>query len=538
MCAAAIGLVFVLGPASPASAHGAASDDAPASNYRSRVTDHPPLDGVQLRVIEAGSRVELVNRSDEEVVVEGYDGEPYLRVGPDGVLENSNSPATYLNQDRDGAVAPPAGVGEGPPRWRRISGERSVRFHDHRAHWMGGDPPLVRERPDERHMISQWEVPLRVGDRTVKVAGVLEWVPGPSPLGWVGFAAAIGAALLALVLRRRVLTAIVAVFAITTAAAVLFAVGAWQASSESSFGKLPMLTLPVLVATLLAGALSLARARRSDALVLAAGAACTAALTTALTSGDWLVRSQLPTALPAQLGRAAVASVLGAGAGLAIGALGVIAAPLLARSSSGGSDRRAERTSPVAEPAAATAADNEAADDEKVTAGRRSDPPDTNRPPPVDAPPEGAGHPAAHGVELGRFRTRILVAAGATVAAVLTISQLTGGDAEQPTSPGDVAAALGQICAAVGSAPSDSGVALRAAFEGPAHDTLHTFAADVEAKDRAAAGTLLRAKQEIEATIATPGDVPDPGPELVVAIADGFDVLGDPAPQPCMEDDT
>ena len=80
----------------------------------------PALPGVTVRVLQFGDDLELVNRSGTEVVVPGYEDEPYLRIGPDGVWRNQRSPATYINLDRyaPGRRCPPtadpagrAGVG-------------------------------------------------------------------------------------------------------------------------------------------------------------------------------------------------------------------------------------------------------------------------------------------------------------------------------------------------------------------------------------------------------------------------------------------
>ena len=57
-----------------------------------------------VRILQFGDEFELVNETVTEVVVPGYSDEPYLRIGPDGVWRNANSPATYLNLDRFGRV--------------------------------------------------------------------------------------------------------------------------------------------------------------------------------------------------------------------------------------------------------------------------------------------------------------------------------------------------------------------------------------------------------------------------------------------------
>ena len=87
----------------------------------------------------------------DQVIVLGYDGEPYLRLDGDGVWENERSPAVGLNAERQ--QGEPAGDADpkAEPSWRKLSGGDTVLFHDHRAHWMGSQPPAaVREDPDSR----------------------------------------------------------------------------------------------------------------------------------------------------------------------------------------------------------------------------------------------------------------------------------------------------------------------------------------------------------------------------------------------------
>ncbi|HEX6312993.1 MAG TPA: hypothetical protein VF152_15370, partial [Acidimicrobiia bacterium] len=175
----AIVLAGIAGSATPAAAHG--DSGAGPTNYQTRVDSvSPPAAGIEVRAVDVGESLELVNTTDTDVVVLGYDDEPYLRVGPDGVYENRLSPAAYLNESPDSADAPvPAAVDPAaPPRWHRISGGDTVRWHDHRAHWMAEqDHPAVRRDPGSRHVVQPFTIELRRDGDTISVAGQVVWVP-------------------------------------------------------------------------------------------------------------------------------------------------------------------------------------------------------------------------------------------------------------------------------------------------------------------------------------------------------------------------
>ena len=113
-------VLLVVVPAAPASAHGPTPD---GTNYRSTVTgvvgsDGAPdsVPGITWRVLGGDGLLQVRASGDAEVVVTGYDEEPFLRVGPDGVFENRNSPAAYLNGDRYAAITVPSHVdADAPP---------------------------------------------------------------------------------------------------------------------------------------------------------------------------------------------------------------------------------------------------------------------------------------------------------------------------------------------------------------------------------------------------------------------------------------
>ncbi len=68
----------------------------------------PVVLGLQATVLGGDDRLSVRNWSTKIVVILGYDGEPYLRFGRDGVFANVHSPATYLNRVRNRPVKLPS----------------------------------------------------------------------------------------------------------------------------------------------------------------------------------------------------------------------------------------------------------------------------------------------------------------------------------------------------------------------------------------------------------------------------------------------
>jgi hypothetical protein len=137
------------------------------------------------------------------LTVLGYDGEPYLRIGPEGVQRNRNSPATYLNEERYADVAvPPRADPDAPPDWEQLSRAARHAWHDHRAHWMApAPPPAVTEGPDRQRRLHGWSVPFAYDGTAYEVRGVLHWTPGPARWPWL-LAGLVLTAPAALALRR------------------------------------------------------------------------------------------------------------------------------------------------------------------------------------------------------------------------------------------------------------------------------------------------------------------------------------------------
>lgn len=197
-------IVFTLDWAGPALAHGGGTADA--TNFRSNVdrvvvgdgsNDAEPMDvpGVTWRIRALDSYLEVTNETAQELVVTGYEGEPYLRITRDRVLVNRNSPALYLNNDRFAETSVPAGVGpDAEPDWVEEGSGPTYRWHDHRVHWMAQTlPPQAKTDPSTAHIIQNWSVPFTLNGEQFATLGTLRWVPA-SPW-WPVLLAALAAVL-------------------------------------------------------------------------------------------------------------------------------------------------------------------------------------------------------------------------------------------------------------------------------------------------------------------------------------------------------
>jgi len=221
-----VGSLIVL--ASLGAATTAHADAAGPTDYRSEVVSvDPETPAIEVSIVGGDAFVEL--RADEgtEVFVLGYEGEPYLWFQPDGtVLENQNSPATYINRDRYGTIEIPAVAdGEADADWKQVASGGHWAWHDHRSHWMQTTRPVGQAPGDQ---ILDATIPLVVDGTDVGVQVVSTWLPEPSPVaGWLGGVAGLALAVMSWQMRRRD-RSMPAISATVPAALLALLVGGWQ----------------------------------------------------------------------------------------------------------------------------------------------------------------------------------------------------------------------------------------------------------------------------------------------------------------------
>jgi hypothetical protein len=169
----------------------------------------PHVPGISLQVLSGDDRFQLINRSKETVLVQGYDKEPYARITPDGtVAVNHNSPAFYLNTDRYGAVTvPKTASAHATPDWQVLDKTGVFEWHDHRMHYMSRDvPPIVKDK-SQRTKVFDYAIPIKIGATQGRILGTLWWAPpkgGGAPVGAiVAFLVVVLGGVVAVVAARR-----------------------------------------------------------------------------------------------------------------------------------------------------------------------------------------------------------------------------------------------------------------------------------------------------------------------------------------------
>ncbi|GIF06729.1 hypothetical protein [Actinoplanes siamensis] len=294
----------VIAPATPVSAHG--GEGANVTSYRTTVTGvSSPMDGLSVRVVEGGARLELVNDTGRPIEVLGYSGEPYLEIRPDGVYQNQSSPATYVNRTLAGETpVPPAADVTSAPTWQKISSDSTVRWHDQRTHWLGtARPPQAVADPDHAHRLRDWAVPLRDQVRVFEIRGTLDYEP--PPVTWAWWAGAVLAGLLLTALLRW-WPRLVAPLALIAGLSVLVYAVTRGLDGAGWSGVL-----------LVTGALALGAAWRHPPFYLALAGFVVAAFA-GFASSDAFLAAVVPAVGPGWLARACVALTIAAGAALAM----------------------------------------------------------------------------------------------------------------------------------------------------------------------------------------------------------------------------
>ena len=318
-----------------AAAAPASADPAEPTDDRARVTGvQPAVDGVTFDVVGGDSFLRGVVEPGHEVTVFGYEGEPYLRFGPDGVVEeNRRSPAAVLNESRYGTGGDLAGTDpDAEPEWTRVADGGSHVWHDHRIHWMAATEPPQLAGADTGRIMDWQPIPLLVDGTPASLHGELVREAPPALAPWLAVSLVVAAAAVASGWRRPTTGTAAALLAAAGLALVTSLVAELGVPAETG-RRWAVVAVAALAAVCALAAVARPRSRLAPTLVLGAGLVLVLWL-----SLRWgvLRHAVLPTPTAAWLQRAAVAGALGAVLGAAVPAARAALPPL-----SGDGDERA-----------------------------------------------------------------------------------------------------------------------------------------------------------------------------------------------------
>jgi hypothetical protein len=157
-CSTAVMLLFL---SAPAAAHNE------RALHALTVLDEvePDVSGLEVRVVHLGGpALAVTNRTDEVLIIEDPQGEPFLRIGPNNTEMNFSSPAAYRSITPDSDRVPPRTGLASRPSWVVVSSQPS---------WTWFDPRLRHSQSD-----AKWSVPMRLEGEAVSVMGGYESLHG------------------------------------------------------------------------------------------------------------------------------------------------------------------------------------------------------------------------------------------------------------------------------------------------------------------------------------------------------------------------
>ena len=307
------GLVLAIALALPSVASAHVGKSAPvATNFQARISGvRPPTPAIEAAKAVDGDRGLWLRIAPTAVVsIPGAIGEPLLRFDPHGVFVNLRS-VTAQSDRIDRFDLRPDPNPHAAPLWHRLSSGHAYRWHEHRLHAL---EPLARGHLVR--VLGDWSVPLVIDGRRHALTGRLVYRPPGSVWPWLALAAVLAAAQLAALAaspaagrRAAVAAAVAAAFLIWTVRIARELYGrpgvSWSADLDIAFTSL-------VGVAFLVGLLH----RDESVRVFAAFLLVFGCLYEAWTMWPVLTHAVALTVLPTAVAQAAVAAIIGLGAGM------------------------------------------------------------------------------------------------------------------------------------------------------------------------------------------------------------------------------
>lgn len=150
------------------SAHGADEiDNLPAGVIMAELAELPDISGLQVILLDGVPQGIMISyRGSRELVVAGFNGEPFLRFDDKGVLANTDSAIWRATQSAENNAPGEAG-------WKRVSETRSYGWMDPRL-----NPELAPHHGNQRKELDNWQIDVRIdGETSDRIGGGIYWQP-------------------------------------------------------------------------------------------------------------------------------------------------------------------------------------------------------------------------------------------------------------------------------------------------------------------------------------------------------------------------
>jgi hypothetical protein len=167
----------------------------------------PAITGVDVQVVPGRLPAVFLRSKGPTVTVLGGDGEPFLRIGPDGAHANIKSPSWVQHLRAQGAEPDVPADADADPVFEQVSASSSFTWLESRGLY-AGEPPGAASKAVR---LVTWSVPLEVDGVTAVIEGETTWTPavrGATSSGLplvplVGLTVVACAAVVLLLVRRR-----------------------------------------------------------------------------------------------------------------------------------------------------------------------------------------------------------------------------------------------------------------------------------------------------------------------------------------------
>ncbi len=141
----------------------------------------PESPGVEYSILSTGSApyVTVAVHGPHVFEILGLQGEPFIRIGSDGVSLNHNSPSLYLTKDPSKKPASLPAVVNKTPSWDHVSDQPVSHYYETRAEWPHVGQPEEARRLGRTATVFRFSIPASYDGRPAVVEGHVTWIPAP-----------------------------------------------------------------------------------------------------------------------------------------------------------------------------------------------------------------------------------------------------------------------------------------------------------------------------------------------------------------------